>query len=209
MQQVEQQKRAATQKQVEAEKALQAGETKAQKALAAEKKKTAAEKKKALAAEKKFQAATKNTQCPTYWRLSTPTRRIERFPTAHPKADFQRLLRASCAPGHRGDPGAGMVSGCRNDPSQKDPSQVVVRYVERVENWQLWQEYTTAKTNMKHRPSGPCLTNKANVSRLVKGERVIDPSVNEYWLWHGTNADTADIIFKQGFDHRVAELNGK
>jgi hypothetical protein len=188
---------------------MMASEQAALTAAAEQKKEAAAQKKEAAAQKKQLQAVTKEAGPPPYWKFSAPTSRVGRFPTAHPKDDFQRLLRASSAPGHRGNPGAGS-SGCRNDPSLKDPSAVVVRHVERVENWSLWQEYTTSKRNMMHRPGHavPRLDGKANVSRLVNGTRVIDPSINEYWLWHGTNAETADIICKQGLDDRVASLSG-
>ena len=194
----QQEKQAAEQKAAANAAAAERKQRKAEKALAAEKQKV-----------DKFQATMKHMECPNYWRYSVPTKRVARFPTAYPKANLQSLLRASSAPRHYGDPGAG-TSGCRNDPSQKDPRAVVVHHVERVENWTLWQKYTTSKLTMQHQPGGPFprLDSKANVSRLVHGARVIDPGVNEYWLWHGTDASTADILAQTGFDIRVASRSG-
>ena len=40
-------------------------------------------------------------------------------------------------------------------------------------------------------------------------DRVASDDINEFWLWHGTNGNVArDILGKQGFDARVANMGG-
>ena len=154
----------------------------------AEKKKAVAEKEKA-ATEKKLKAekaaaakARKRLAPPDYWRNSSGSSKPERFPTSHVKRELQQLMRASSAPGHNGRPGMGM-SGCRNDPSLPHPGTVIVKHVERIENYDLWLNYQRRKESMKHARAPDQLAKLRNVGRLVKGKRIIDQTLNEFWLW--------------------------
>ena len=86
-----------------------------------------------------------------------------------------------------------------------------VHKVERVENMTLWQNYQRQKQALneklrKHKPA--VLAGRSKLPYLLTCERVIDPVLNEFWLWHGTNPQTADILAKDGFDERVASMNG-
>lgn len=37
---------------------------------------------------------------------------------------------------------------------------------------------------------------------------LLDPAVNEYWLFHGTKAENVDILIDKGYDNRVCSVHG-
>ena len=88
---------------------------------------------------------------------------------------------------------------------------IVVTRVQRVENLTLWKNYQRTKEALKekmdrhaHRPKQLC---KAPSMHLTP-EDIIDSDINEFWLFHGTNATAANTIAHAGFDERVANMNG-
>ena len=43
---------------------------------------------------------------------------------------------------------------------------------------------------------------------LAANKHIIDSDLNEFFLWHGTDPGTVDILAAQDFDERVATLGG-
>lgn len=124
---------------------------------------------------------------PDYWKNKRPTAEMQRISTGFQVPRIQDAMRKSG------------LANCR------------VHKVERVENMTLWQNYQRQKQALneklrKHKPA--VLAGRSKLPYLLTCERVIDPVLNEFWLWHGTNPQTADILAKDGFDERVANMNG-
>lgn len=43
---------------------------------------------------------------------------------------------------------------------------------------------------------------------MLDDDKLLEPGLNEVFLYHGTSSDTADVIAEHGFDERVASLQG-
>ena len=104
--------------------------------------------------------------------------------------------------------------------------------VKRIENLALWKAYWHRKDELvdAHRannvhygklqpPARPIFIvqppdDRYAVAVALDGggskpsSRLIDPSVNECFLYHGTSAEVAEIVAHHGFDERVSNLNG-
>ena len=89
----------------------------------------------------------------------------------------------------------------------------------------LWQDYEHGKQRLREsaaRMSGgsggaadggrgaacSSLLSQPEVAKWVVDERIIDETLNEFYLWHGTKPETAEILAESGFDERVANLGG-
>ena len=92
--------------------------------------------------------------------------------------------------------------------------------VHRVENLALWKQYVHRKREVTDRhhahrvraqPLEPLVSPiamAADRSNLLDEDRLLEPRLNECFLYHGTPAEVADIITEHGFDERVAALSG-
>eukprot|EP01048_Picozoa_sp_COSAG05_P006301 COSAG05_NODE_404_length_10192_cov_3.830377_4_plen_327_part_00 len=130
---------------------------------------------------------------PSYWtnKNKPNTAGVHRFNTKFQVARIQDAMRQSAISGN--------LRGCR------------VHKVERVENMTLWKNYVRQKQALgeKLQNSMPVLLGgRPKLPLLQNCNRIIDPLLNELWLWHGTSPKTADILAKDGFDERVANLQG-
>ena len=90
--------------------------------------------------------------------------------------------------------------------------------VERIENMRLWKTYWHRKREMldSHRanrvrvskvepmPSAPMLGPKSALDQ----EQLLEPGLNETFLFHGTSVEVAGIVAEHGFDERVASMQG-
>ena len=108
------------------------------------------------------------------------------------------------------------------DGTSKIKGAKVVR-IERVENHRLWKAYWHRKREMleAHKAHGVqvrklpdgALGSAANWlgpgSPLDKeDDSLLEPGLNERFLFHGTKREYADIIVNHGFDERLASLGG-
>ena len=108
------------------------------------------------------------------------------------------------------------------DGSSKIKGAQVVK-IERVENHRLWKAYWHRKREMleAHKANG------VQVKKLPDGalgraarwlgpgspldkeeDSLLEPGLNEHFLFHGTKREYADIIVNHGFDERLASLGG-
>ncbi len=86
-----------------------------------------------------------------------------------------------------------------------------VTAVHRVENMSLWRSYQTFRQSLRDRlrQQVTSITQlQAQVAHMLPAERILDPSINEFMLWHGTAHETAAILAQTGFDERMANLKG-
>ena len=101
-----------------------------------------------------------------------------------------------------------------------DYSGLQVIKVERVENLALWRRYRLRYTELleeqKRLPRSAATTQldtkavitEACLNQAWKKEAQLDKDVREHYLFHGTGADTALRIVQDGFEERLANLNG-
>ena len=101
--------------------------------------------------------------------------------------------------------------------------------VERVENLALWKQYWHKKyelvdthhaNNVHVQPLSPPAVPIDRTTRASAGaggtcrgdvldaDQLLEPGLNEHFLFHGTSEDVADVIVQHGFDERVASLSG-
>ena len=96
-----------------------------------------------------------------------------------------------------------------------------VTRVQRVENHQLWQDYShqcaklaTLYKGSKGAAALPRLIERGSVQRWLEnsaipgGSRVIAPDSNEFHVWHGTKTASVEPITHWGFDKDVAKDSG-
>ena len=137
---------------------------------------------------------------PEYWRHQCPDAEITRLPSSYQVLPIQKAMRGSAVSAVNGED----LRHCR------------VHKVERIENMTLWQNYIRQKQALREKLKSHIpqrLSGRAAVSRLCTSDRIIQPGpgevdINEFWLWHGTRPDVASILAKDGFDERVAALQG-
>ena len=97
--------------------------------------------------------------------------------------------------------------------------------VERVENLPLWKQYWHKKhemvdthhaNNVHVKPLNPPAVPLDRAAGKGKGgpggvldvDMLLEPGLNEVYLFHGTTREVADIITHHGFDERVGNLSG-
>jgi len=81
----------------------------------------------------------------------------------------------------------------------------VVR-VERIENGILFEDYSICQNHLKIKHS---LDNiKVQKVKTTRDWMILEKSVNEVYLFHGTKKNVLNIIFSHGFDERVSN-NGR
>lgn len=128
---------------------------------------------------------------PPYWRhedLNEP--HFELVETRYMKRRLQALLRDS--PMHPG--------GCQRKAGLADAT---VTRVLRIENTVLWKNFNFRKGTMLQ------LSRSSRPRRVVVPyHENVDADANEFFLFHGTDPDTAPLIAEHGFDERVAEIGG-
>ena len=103
---------------------------------------------------------------------------------------LQTLLRGT--PQHR--------NGCSGHPSL---ANATVTKVFRNENTILWNLFGNKRAEMRQRSRGQAIT-----AIQIPDHEVLDASLNEVYLFHGTTPDIATLISRHGFDERVASMNG-
>ena len=90
--------------------------------------------------------------------------------------------------------------------------KATVTRVERVENSMLWSSYCTAKAALRERMQifDFKIKELAKIAPNVElpADDVIDSTLNEFWLFHGTKPESAEVLATAGFDARVASLKG-
>ena len=90
--------------------------------------------------------------------------------------------------------------------------RIEVEKVVQVSNLKLWKEYKfrreTIRRSIREIEIGEKLRAR-QVSWELEEVLEIDESCNESLLIHGTDKRTAQILVRQGFDHRVGRLNGR
>lgn len=151
--------------------------------------------------EKKLQLV----QVPTYWTNKDP----ESPTQLHPAQEMVQILEQAMNKSIMQTCG-----GCnvRNG--------VRVCGVTRVENMALWRQYRCFQLSIRDRlrekpTSVDQLAADASLAgswflstNPGNGPRVIDTHLNEFWLWHGTSEQVAEILAESGFDERVANMAG-
>ena len=92
--------------------------------------------------------------------------------------------------------------------------------VERVENLPLWKQYWHKKhelvdthhaNNVHVKPLNPPVVHSGKGkggAGLLDADGLLEPGLNEVYLFHGTTSEVADIITCHGFDERVANVSG-
>ncbi|KAL1520928.1 hypothetical protein AB1Y20_022488 [Prymnesium parvum] len=84
--------------------------------------------------------------------------------------------------------------------------------VERIENYALWKAYWHKKRELvDHHYAHNVRVRKVNpATRLPDFDKdgLLDPALNECFLFHGTSAVMVPIIADSGYDERVATLKG-
>jgi hypothetical protein len=86
-----------------------------------------------------------------------------------------------------------------------------VTAVQRVENMSLWRNYQNFKLSLQQRlKKNPNAIDQLQplVASMLPASRILDATINEFWLWHGTTHETAGILARTGFDERMANLGG-
>eukprot|EP01119_Soliformovum_irregulare_P014845 TRINITY_DN4097_c0_g1_i1.p1 TRINITY_DN4097_c0_g1~~TRINITY_DN4097_c0_g1_i1.p1 ORF type:complete len:497 (-),score=101.57 TRINITY_DN4097_c0_g1_i1:89-1579(-) len=92
----------------------------------------------------------------------------------------------------------------------KDPAGFLVRRVVRIQSADLWSRYEFVRNQIRKQCRFK-MTEKEGSRYMSKKPALIpllDPSTNEYQMFHGTRPEVADILKKKGFDERVASTNG-
>eukprot|EP00041_Stephanoeca_diplocostata_P000577 m.15443 g.15443 ORF g.15443 m.15443 type:complete len:1280 (+) comp10749_c0_seq1:405-4244(+) len=130
-------------------------------------------------------------QPPSYWehRTVTSSNYFQLYPAVDLHEEIQTLLRETMHIDHR--------EGCLGKPGM---GGAVVTRVLRVENSRLWKRYCTRREEMQSCDAVAPIT--------IHGHTMLDPSINEVHLFHGTDPDTARLIGEYGFDERVSAKSG-
>jgi hypothetical protein len=123
---------------------------------------------------------------PTYWKHTDLSKlHFSLQESRFMKDKFERLLHSTVKT-------AGCQGGCGG--GRGIGTGVHVTRVERIENTNLWKNYARKKASMaelNRRGSAPHALQPAAGS-----SEVVDASLNELWLFHGTQPDTAKVIAK-------------
>ena len=136
-------------------------------------------------------------QLPSYWTHQDLANSQPHFgikPTLHVKSKMQVLLRTTPLNGH--------AAGCQGRPGLRGAT---VTKVERVENTLLWKSYCTKRAEMSQLAGLP---GGAVPAIAISRHEMLDASLNEIYLFHGTDPATARLISRWGFDERVADMGG-
>jgi hypothetical protein len=94
--------------------------------------------------------------------------------------------------------------------------------VERIENLALWKAYHHRKAEMTDTHHANCVQasplspaavpiappSASQPAGVLDEDGLLEPRLNETFLYHGTSHDVAGVIARHGFDERVAALNG-
>ena len=154
---------------------------------------------------------------PAYWQNQSPDDNAVGCIARVPCADLcigtelaQEMMTNAILPTH--------ASGCGGFGSPPDLRNLCVTRLERVENVTLWLDYQRQKAalreRLRHHGHAPAqllerLAQQSHPFIAGGGERVLSAGMSEFWLWHGTKPDIADILVTSGFDERVGgESNG-
>jgi len=82
--------------------------------------------------------------------------------------------------------------------------------LERIENVKLWRNYVhrremIAHESQRHLSISPAI---ATADPFLSNGYNLRQELNEVFLFHGTKVDVVPVIINQGFEERVASLNG-
>jgi hypothetical protein len=153
---------------------------------------------------------------PTYWRNTDPEAPVEILDNSRYMIPIiQQAMEKSNHQARRY-----FKCDCHNRQNAK------ITAVHRVENMSLWRNYQSCKQNLQHRlrQSATAITQldaqeysvehahrfqwtRTGRHTLPPG-RILDSSVNEFMLWHGTTHQAAETIAQTGFDERRAQRSG-
>jgi poly [ADP-ribose] polymerase 7/11/12/13 len=86
--------------------------------------------------------------------------------------------------------------------------QTRVVSVERVENEPLWQMYQMRKDILKKSWARHAIRSLSAETKWQPDKADMSAGINEFYLFHGTSPEIADLICKFGFDMCVAALSG-
>jgi len=118
--------------------------------------------------------------------------------------EASRLMNSTISPtGHNNR--YGLVPGLNIDPKYFQLEKVIM-----IQNPQLWKNYILRKMIIRDRHSGT-VENTPSSLHLIKYPPLVallDKTVNEYYMFHGTKEEIATIITKDGFNERVAKEGG-
>lgn len=133
---------------------------------------------------------------PHYW-MNKSASGNARIPTEFMRAKLQQLMIDSTYLGHS--------NGCK--PGRSMRGLQVTRCL-RVENMKLWRAYCFCRESLREAADhgySPLAQRPEPAKFFTKQkDRVIDASLNEFYLWHGTKPEIVDILAQHGFDERVA-----
>jgi serine/threonine protein kinase/ubiquitin len=137
---------------------------------------------------KKEMEASKVLQVPPYWKNKTG---IHFAATNFVRDALQKfMVESSCCPSTR---------------------QTRVVSVQRVENESLWQMYQLRRDIFKKYCAAQgihSLSTATNWQPVIPSKTEMSTVINEFYLFHGTDLKSAQIICEHGFDERVAKLKG-
>jgi len=95
-----------------------------------------------------------------------------------------------------------------------EPTGYKIVSIVRLENYERWKQYCFYKHELRNKFTGrkkdlkTFHSSKHLGAKPVLCSKLLDPTVNEYYLFHGTSWDVIKIIKSCGFDDRVASVNG-
>jgi hypothetical protein len=141
--------------------------------------------------ERKEREASKGLKVPPYWKNKTG---IHFVATNFVRDVLQKfVVDSSC------------TSWC---PATK---QTRVVSVQRVENESLWQMHQLRRDILKKNCAAQgisSLSAATNWQSVIPSKTEMSTDINEFYLFHGTDSKSAQIICEHGFDERVANLKG-
>jgi serine/threonine protein kinase len=156
-----------------------------EKAKLASERKTIEDRKKEM---EKNEREAKGFEVPPYWKNKTG---IHFVATESVRDDLQKFMVDSwCCPATK---------------------QTRVVSVVRVENESLWQMYQLRRDILKKNCSAQgfrSLSVATNWQPAMPSKAEMSEDINEFYLFHGTSPEMAEVICKHGFDERVAALSG-
>jgi hypothetical protein len=134
---------------------------------------------------------------PDYWTHKSPGANAQ-IPNEFMKRKLEELMISSTYRGH--------INGCNSGRSMRG---LQVTRCLRVENMKLWRAYCFSRESLREAAADhgySTLSQRPEPAKFLSGKnsRVIDASINEYFLWHGTKPEIVDILAQHGFDERVA-----
>jgi len=143
------------------------------------------------------------TAYPTYWREFTEHIDVELPRDGDEFKKLEKLMNDTLVV-H--DSGKGLVNG-------KPPTRFVVTKIIRIQDMMLWKEYNFKKDIMvdrynKLKDTGDFKNSEALLQKQPLIAPCISATVREFYLFHGTSFQVADIVKVLGFDERVASVTG-